>query len=310
MTAGGTELAHAQLIKRLPKDIADKFQIVSRPTDLDPEKPKILWMQDMPGDAPFLAEAHERRKFAGIVFVSSWQQTIFNVNMGVPFSDSVVIKNAIEPIADLSKPDDGIVRLIYHPTPHRGLEILVPVFIELCDKYDNLHLDVFSNFDIYGWPQYNEPFENLYETCRQHPKITYHGTQPNETVRSALQKAHIFAYPCIWRETSCMSAMEAMSAKCLVVAPEYGALAETLANYNHKYNWHEKPQIHAQRFYEAMCSAIDSINSPKTQSKLIKQKEYADEFYSWDTRISEWVSYLSTTSAKPKRKSSITWMDR
>jgi len=308
MAAGGTELAHAQLLRRLPTSISDKIQIVSRPQELDKSKIPVLWIQDMPGDVEFLASKAERSKYAGIVMVSSWQQSVFNINMGIPFDDTFVIKNAIEPIPEHVKPSDGTINLIYHPTPHRGLGILVPVFIELCKKYDNLHLDVFSNFDIYGWPHLNEQFEELYQTCRDHPNITYHGSQPNEVVRDAIQKAHIFAYPCIWRETSCMSAMEAMSARCLIVAPNYGALPETLANFNVSYNWTEDMNKHANVFAASLSYAIESINESHIQAHLDMQKKYADNFYSWDARIGEWESFLTNLRPPSKRKAEINWM--
>jgi glycosyltransferase involved in cell wall biosynthesis len=308
MSAGGTELAHAQLLKRLPEEVKDQIQIISRPTDLDDTKLPLLWIQDMPGDVEFLASPAERKKYSGIVMVSAWQQSVFNMNMGIPFREMTVIKNAIEPIPEHTKPTDGTINLIYHPTPHRGLGILVPVFIELCKKYDNLHLDVFSNFDIYGWPHMNEQFEELYETCRNHPNITYHGSQPHDVVREALQKAHIFAYPCIWRETSCMSAMEAMSARCLTVAPNYGALPETLANFNIAYNWTEDLQEHAHIFANALAYAIENVNTEPVQNRLDLQKVYADTVYSWDNRIEEWKAFLSTLQPPRKGKAEINWM--
>lgn len=308
MASGGTELAHNQLIRRIDKSILDNIQIVSRPSELEEGKKHVLWMQDMPGDAPFLADKKERDKFDGIVFVSSWQQSVFNINMGVPFSESVVIRNAIEPIPECDKATDEIIKMIYHPTPHRGLEILVPVFIELVKKYDFLHLDVFSNFDIYGWGELNKNFENLYQQCRDHPKIEYHGFQPHDVVREAVRRAHIFSYPCIWRETSCMSAMEAMSAKCLVVAPNYGALPETLANYNIQYNWTEDFQDHAQRFYDAMCFAIENYRSENIQNLLSLQKIHADRSYSWGDREKEWTDYLSNLQPKKVVRGSINWM--
>lgn len=308
MAAGGTELTHAQLIKRLPSEILDKVQIVSRPTNLVPEKLNVLWMQDMPGDAPFLAEKKERDKFDGIVFVSSWQQTMFNLNMGVPFAESTVIKNAIEPIPQFEKNNKSEIRLIYHPTPHRGLELLVPVFIELTKRYRNLHLDVFSNFDIYGWGDLNEGYEALYEQCRNHPQITYHGFQPNDVVREALRHAHIFSYPCIWRETSCMSAMEAMSAGCLVVAPDYGALPETLANFNVRYDWTENFNVHKQRFFDVMCESIETFWDEDVQERLRLQKVYADMHYGWDDRKFQWEDFLRNLKPKVKVRGAINWM--
>jgi len=307
---GGTELARNRLLARLPSDLADRFRIVSRPTDLEPDsdRMRVLWIQDMPGDMPFLASPKARAEFDGIVFVSSWQQTVFNLNMGVPLGEGVVIKNAVEPIVSPVSAYDGTVRLVYHPTPHRGLEILVPVFEELCEEHDDLHLDVFSSFEIYGRGELDEPLQPLYDRCQAHPRISYHGSRPNDEVRAALASAHIFAYPSIWRETSCMSAMEAMSARCVTVAPDYGALPETLANFHYRYDWHEDPRVHAARFKGSLTRAIEDVRSGTVEEMLDMQRAYADRFYSWDTRIEEWKNYLSNLKPRPRHTSTFQWL--
>lgn len=279
-----------------------------RAEEIDPNRIPVLWVQDMPADVPFITDPNTRAIFGKIVFVSAWQQTVFNINAGVPFAESAVIKNAIYPIERETKPSDQI-RLIYHPTPHRGLEILVPVFERLSTAYPNLHLDVFSNYDIYARGHLNPAFEPLYERCRRHPQITYHGSQDNDMVRSYLAQAHIFAYPSIWRETSCMSAMEAMTARCITVAPNYGALSETLANFNVSYDWNEDKREHEKVFEMKLVQAIESIGSRETESLLDDQKGYADRFYNKETRLDQWIQFLENIERRPnKSQGGFTWM--
>lgn len=304
---GGTELLLEGLAERLDSSLLEQVQIVSRPVNIDDSRKTILWVHDLPADMPFLADSSSRLQFDGIVFVSSWQQQVFNINAGVPYSGSTIIRNAIEPIEVDKKPDDGIIRLIYHPTPHRGLEILVPVFVELAKKYNNIHLDVFSNFDIYARPELNTKYEKLYDICRSHDQITYHGTQPNSVVRDFLAKSHIFAYPSIWRETSCLCAMEAMSAKCAIIAPNYGALPETLANFGLAYDFNENHQVHSQMFASALESTILTVNDEHISRLLDLQKLYADSFYSWESRIPQWEIYIkhiteSRSNRRPRGK--------
>lgn len=306
---GGTELTKKWLYEHVDNSLLSKVNIVSRPDDYKDGELNILWVHDLPADMPFLASPADKSKFAGIVFVSSWQQTVFFMNMGVKYSESTVIRNAIRPIEQREKTNDGEIRLVYHPTPHRGLEILVPVFTELCKKYPNLHLDVFSNFDIYDRSESNTPFEPLYDICRKHPHITYHGTKDNDTVRNALADSHIFAYPSIWRETSCISAMEAMSARCLVVAPDYSALSETVGTFGYNYPWIEHPDEHANRFAENLIKAIEDLQNGDVSERLDMQKAYIDRFYNWDLRKLEWERYLTqiVNNPRPKKSRGLQW---
>ena len=300
---GGTELMQERLHSSLPKELLEQFQIIpSRVRDLDPDKKKILWLHDLPNDpeSAHLAEPSSRARFDKIVCVSDWQMQLYNLISGVPYSDCVVIKNAIHPIDMGNKKYDGTVRLIYHTTPHRGLEILVPVFEELCKMHDNIHLDVYSSFKIYGWEQRDEQYKMLFDRCKEHPKITYHGSVSNEEVREALTKSHIFAYPCIWPETSCLAVIEAMSAKNVVVCPNFAALPETCANFAMMYPFHENKNAHAVQFAHTLNNAIIAIkeNGDKQSSMLDFQKHYFDYFYSWDKRKGEWLALLQSVGKK------------
>jgi UDP-glucose:(glucosyl)LPS alpha-1,2-glucosyltransferase len=98
---GGTELMQERLHSSIPKELLDQFQIIpSRVRDLDPDKKKILWLHDLPNDpeSAHLADADLRKRFDKIVCVSDWQMQLYNLISGVPYSECVVIKNAIYPI--------------------------------------------------------------------------------------------------------------------------------------------------------------------------------------------------------------------
>lgn len=299
---GGTELMKYGLHQRLNPELRDKFNIIcSRVRETSPDKHNILWLHDLAEDpeARHLSDPTSRARFDKLVFVSNWQMQAYNRVLGVPYADSVVLRNAINPIPVHDKPNDGTINLIYHTTPHRGLEILVPVFEELSKHFDNIHLDVYSSFKIYGWEQRDEPYKQLFERIKAHPKMTYHGSVSNEEVRKALQKAHIYAYPSIWPETSCISAMEAMSAGVAVVAPNLAALPETLANLGIMYQWHEDKNRHANIFANTLASTIQMYNSDGMKNRLQLGKVYADAFYSWEHRVKEWEAMLNQIIEHP-----------
>lgn len=296
---GGTELMQERLHRSIPEELLNKFQIIpSRVRDLDPDKKKILWLHDLPHDpeSEHLKDPELRKRFSKIVAVSDWQMQMYNIISGVPYAESFVIKNAIDPIPVEKKEYNGTVNLIYHTTPHRGLEILIPVFEELSRIHDDIHLDVYSSFSIYGWEERDKQYQQLFDRCRAHPKITYHGAVPNEEIRQALVKSHIFAYPSIWPETSCLAAIEAMSAMNLVVCPNFAALAETCSNFAMMYQFNENKNLHAVQFAHTLDIAIKTViqNRGTTYPYLDFQKQYFDYFYSWDKRKGEWLALLNS----------------
>ena len=296
---GGTEMMRSQLYSRVDPDLLDKFQIIcSRVRWIDPKKPTILWCHDTWDDpeSQHLKEEERRARFEKFVFVSNYQLSTYNLALQVPYAQSFVMQNAIEPI-ELKDKDKDQIKLIYHTTPHRGLNVAVAAIMELAKNYgDKIHFDVFSSFEAYGWKDRDKEFEDLFNNIKEHPQMTYHGYQPNEKVREALQEAHIFAYPSIWPETSCIAAIEAMSAGCQVVCPNFAALPETTANFATMYQWSEDIQFHANVFANMLNAAIQNHYDENTQRKLLYQKNYTDNFYNWDLRASQWTGFLQGLS--------------
>jgi glycosyltransferase involved in cell wall biosynthesis len=267
--------------------------------DVDPNKRNILWLHDTWDDpeSQHLKDPKSLARFEKLIFVSNYQQQTYNMALNVPYDKGLVLQNAIVPIEPHEKPK-GTVNLIYHTTPHRGLELLVPVAEFLADKGLDFHLDVYSSFNIYGWPARDEPYLKLFERCRNNPKITYHGFQPNSVIREALKKAHIYAYPSIWPETSGISVIEAMSAGCNVVCPTLAALPETCANFGVIYPWSEDVNKHANTFVGILAVVIENYWQEFNQQRLGFQKAYFDSFYSWDMRIAQWVDFLESLGDK------------
>ena len=291
---GGSELMKYRLIERLPKELTDQFQIfVSRVQEpLDPNLIKIFWQQDLPED-PFAVEALQRdgwKKFDMIVFNSQWQQTAFQRAFNIPYWKSTVLCNAMEPFEIRDKPDPkDKVRLIYHTTPHRGLELLVPVFEKLSETDPDIILDVYSSFNMYGWGERDMPYKSLFERCENHPQINYHGYQKNEVVREALYNAHIYAYPSIWVESSCISLMEAMSARAVCVHSNLGALWDTGGGLTRMYPYDEDINIHANRFAVLLQDTIQNVRTMPIEEELNYIKSYADIRFNWNRREREWA---------------------
>jgi UDP-glucose:(glucosyl)LPS alpha-1,2-glucosyltransferase len=334
---GGTELILANLKQALP-DLCEKVQIIcSRPqqTPLDPVKPRILWLQDLPQDpaSACLADATYRTNFNKIVFVSHWQQQMYNMQLRIPFHDGIVIKNAVprlmptfpkprftlpagfgkpnfpeDPIlAELdSKEQTGRLRFLYTSTPHRGLAILAAAADALVKERQDWELHIYSSLKTYGWDEADKQFDGLYETLQKNPCVVYHGSGTNAEVRQACLDAHIWVYPSIYAETSCMSAQEAMMAGCLAITTNFGALPETCAEWAWMFPIDEQAEIICQRTHLSMRSALDLYDDPNTQSVLRAQSDYFQKFWAFEGRINAWRGLLEQVIADGPRKEMLT----
>jgi UDP-glucose:(glucosyl)LPS alpha-1,2-glucosyltransferase len=293
---GGTEMMKRGLAERLPADITDEFQIIcSRVREIEDDKIRVYWLHDLPEDpeTSHLQNESSRDRFHKFVFCGQWQYYRYQHVLGMPYDNkSTVIETAIDPIPFIEKSKDEI-RLVYSSTPQRGLALLIPVFEKLAEKYDNIVLDVFSSYKIYGWEDADKQFEPLYERCRNHPKINYHGFATNDEVRAALQKAHIHAYPSIWVECNSRSVVEAMSAGMLCVHPNYGGLIDTSGGMNFMYQGHSDHNTHANIFYHALDNAINVVNTEQVQNYLQLVKMYADNRFNWSKVTQQWVDLLT-----------------
>ncbi len=298
---GGTELMGERLESSINPDLLSNFQIIrSRVRELDESKVRIYWLHDLQGDTESEHLANGGwKKFHKLVFVSNWQMQRYIEHYGIPWDHCIVLANAINPIEDHEKPSDKI-SLAYWSTPHRGLNILVPVFEKLAETHDNIELNVYSSFNLYGWPDRDKEWQPLFDRCEAHPKINYHGSLPNEQMREELKKNHILAFPSTWVETSCLVLMEAMSARMLCVHSNLGALPETAANWTTMYQFCEDAHDHAAQFYYNLNDAIGYLNNEAIQSRITSQKGYADVFYNWDIRASQWTSLLESMINLPR----------
>ena len=300
---GGTEITKRKLGALIDADLLNNFQIIcSRPRELEQNKIRMFWCHDLPSD-PESARFKDENFLNSIhkfIFVSNWQYEQYRLFHDLPYDNkSIIIENWVDPAPDervnLNAPSDGKIRIVYTSTPQRGLEILVPVFEKLAEIHPEIHLDVFSSFKIYGWDEADKKYEQLYNRCRNHPQITYHGFVPHEQLLEHLNKSHIFAYPSIWQETSCRALIESMSAGLICVHPNYGALPDTSGSLNIMYHGHHDMNVHANIFASYLDAAIKLYKMNDHRNIVNYNKFYIDSRFGFNRIKNMWESLLNAT---------------
>lgn len=303
---GGTEQMTARLenhLKQNRPDLLEFFNIhVSRLVDYDESKPSIYIVHDLADDPEVFHLANEGwKKFDLIVFVSNWQFQQYQAKFKLDGTNCIILNNGIEvdPRNDSKWNDIETIKLIYHTTPHRGLDILVSAFSDLwLNKWSKagvkIELDVYSSFSIYGWEERDRPYKELFDFCKEHPAINYHGAKSNEEVRAALKEAHIFAFPSVWPETSCLALIEAMSEGCLCIHPNLGALPETSKGCNVMYPFKTDREVHRAYFTRLLDREVSRVinDSAAVANQAVLASSPANSFHEWDSIADQWVDIL------------------
>jgi len=294
---GGSENQLRLLLKHLPDESFKNINLILNNADhdlLEKNTINILWIQHFVNqkEVQNLGSKEYLDKLDYIVFNSNWNFEKFVYQFKVPESKSLVIRNAVEKIPFIEKPKDKI-SLIYHTTPWRGLANLLNIFCKL--DLEKVELNVCSSTKIYG-KKLEKTLENnyndLFEKCKNTKNVNYLGFVENKKVIELLQKTHIYAFPSIWPETSCISAIESLAAGCEVVTTNLGALYETCTPFGTLVGFDKNLNNLEKKYEEVLLDSIKNFWSSENQTRLKLQRDTINSTYSWDVRSIEWKKFF------------------
>jgi len=294
---GGSENQMRLLLKNLPDECFKDINLILNNAShdlIEKNKINILWMHHFVNqkEAANLASKDFINKLDWIVYNSNWNLEKHIYQFKVPENKCAVIKNAIEKINFEEKPKNKI-NLIYHTTPWRGLVHLLKVFKKL--NLENVELNVCSSTKIYGKKFDNalgKNYEKIFNECKDTKNVNYYDFLHNNKIIDLLKKMHIFSYPSVWHETSCIAAIESMAAGCEVVTTNLGALFETCSPFGTFVNFDRNFDNLEKKYSKILLNRIQNFWSEENQKKLQLQRDTINTTYSWETRSIEWKNFF------------------
>jgi glycosyltransferase involved in cell wall biosynthesis len=117
-------------------------------------------------------------------------------------------------------------RAYFSSVPWRGMEQLLDLWPLVRGAIPNAELVILSSLKVYAINELPN-MEKLYERAQNTPGVIYRGSVGQRELREVASTCRALAYPCIFAETSCITAMEAMAAGAAVVSTSLGAMPET-----------------------------------------------------------------------------------
>ncbi len=251
------------------------------------------------------------------VFVSHHQASAFQARFALGARRISVIANPVSPAFIGLFPGGSPVLaakdpelLVYASAPNRGLEPLARgVLPRLRAARPGLRLEIYSGFQIDQGQSYGERdgtintdfFEALLGECAKLPGVSVHRGLPKPALAARLKRAAMLCYPCSYRETSCIAALEAMAAGCQVSTSSLGGLPETTAGFGYitrvapDQDWNEYCAAFADTTLLALSERED--DAATLEATLRRQIDHVHRHHSPSAIGGEWQRLLAAEIA-------------
>jgi glycosyltransferase involved in cell wall biosynthesis len=266
---------------------------------------KILWCHHAPDDEEMepLHQANFRKSWDAFAMVSGWQRGQYAENFHLPEDRMAVLGNAVAPIFETAQPDyrwlndDGGVKIAYTSTPYRGLHLLLSLTPSLRTRMPALTVSIFSGQSGYALTEEKDPYRIYYDLARALSGVDYRGSIPQADLAAALPGHAALAYPCIFQETACIAAMEAMACGLLPIITDIGALSETVGKFGFVLPNMERRRTAIELLHDYLGYLMAVISEAKrrpeaTKERLKQQVSFVRTNYTWAKRAQEWETVL------------------
>ena len=159
-----------------------------------------------------------KEKFKKLIAVTNWQKNKIIENLEIPEEFIYVSRNAINPLRFKKNIEKTPYRFIYSSSALRGLDNLINIFPKIKEKYLEATLYLFIRED--------EVDPDTMKKIEYMDYVFVNKRLSQEELSIEFLKSDIFLYPTNFKETYCITAVEAMASKCLVVTVDYCGLGE------------------------------------------------------------------------------------
>jgi GR25 family glycosyltransferase involved in LPS biosynthesis/predicted O-methyltransferase YrrM len=176
---------------------------------------------------------------------------------------------------------------IYSSFPNRGLNIVLKMWPQIVSRYPEAVLHIFTDVNN-KWANdfYPEELKEIRERLEVYKEIyptsvINHGWVDKKTLANFWKQSTIWLYPCKFKETFCLTALEAALTKTLVITNDLAALQNTVGDRGIVIPGDADTEDWQNTAFEKICDALDDPD--KTKSLIERNYQWALT-HSWKER--------------------------
>jgi len=180
----------------------------------------VKWMMNLN------AEQHLNK----IICVSDWQRQTFIDYLKVDPNKITVLGNPIDYSLHNGYAQRDLNKLVFASIPYKGLEIIPDLFteIKIRSKNADLHLDIYSSFELYGDSEGNQQYGEIFHALNNMKDVNLFKPISMKGLAYVYKTANLNIAPSIYHETFGRIFVEAAASGCLTVCMNNGANKEVL----------------------------------------------------------------------------------
>lgn len=184
-------------------------------------------------------------------------------------------------------------RFIYSSFANRGLSVVLEMWDKILARVPDATLDIFCDTE-HPWVKSNCPEEyalvqDQIKRWKGHPSIQVYGWVNKKTLYKHWQMAQFWLYPCLFKETFCMTALEAAASKTLVISNGLASLKDTVGDRG-------ITVIGEPKGSEWQNIAVDAIvkvlEEPELATALVEKNYQWAREHSWEAQARKLLSHL------------------
>jgi len=265
-------------------------------------KLKLLWMHDVnvgSGLNPII----DRPDY--IIGLTKWHINHLHKLYGISKNRLITIPNGINIERfekDRSQDVSREPKFIYSSSPDRGLDTLLSLWPFIRERWPKAEAHIYYGWNmidkiinIYrqsGQIHYLEHFkasiiEQINNLGREEGGIFTHGRVNQEELVKAMYNSNFWAYPTVFMETCCITALEAQAAGVIPVTSELAALKETIAIKDLRIEGWPMNLNYQNQWINLLIYLVDQATDEELIKIRSKGRKHALK-YNWNDAYKKW----------------------
>ncbi len=196
-------------------------------------------------------------------------------------------------------PERRMNQVIYASSPDRGLQLLLEQWFRVRERVPNAELKIAYGFEntnkiielMGGKSAHHEGFRDTLTQLFEQPGVEWLGRLPQDKLYQEWFRSNVWAYPCNFAETSCITCMDAQACGAVPVTNNLWAVGENV-NADFGIVLPATPQSDILVRSEFIELLISELKYPTFDDTRREMAGFALEKFNWDRIADQWLTWI------------------